>query len=49
MSAPQTTNLIKFFGNDPRAQLEYWLAEIETHAHNLCAQHNVTNALARVA
>ncbi len=43
MSAPQTLNLTKSLANDhPRASLEPWLEDIETHARNLCAQHDVT-------
>jgi hypothetical protein len=45
MSAPQTIHLIQSLANDPRAQLEPWLEEIETHARNICAQHDVTGAL----
>ncbi len=46
MSAPQTLNLTKSLANDPRASLEKWLEEIETHALNLCAKHDVTGASA---
>jgi hypothetical protein len=49
MSAPQTINLTQSLVNDPRAQLEPWLEEIETHACNICAQHDVTGALTLVA
>ena len=49
MSAPQTIHLIQSLANDPRAQLEPWLEEIETHARNICAQHDVTGALTLVA
>ncbi len=38
MSAPQTIHLTQSLANDPRAQLEPWLEEIETHARNICAQ-----------
>ncbi len=41
MSAPQTIHLTQFLANDLRAQLESWLEEIETHARNICAQHDV--------
>jgi hypothetical protein len=37
MSANQTINLTQTLVNDPRAQLEPWLEEFETHAQNLCA------------
>jgi hypothetical protein len=47
MSANQTINPTQALANDSRAQLEPWLEEIETHARNLCAQHDVTGALAR--
>ena len=49
MSAPQTLNLTKSLATDPRASLEPWLEEIETHARNLCAEHDVTGALTLVA
>ena len=49
MSAPQTIHLTQSLANDPRAQLESWLEEIETHARNICAQHDVTGALTLVA
>jgi hypothetical protein len=49
MSASQTINLTQSLANDPRVQLEPWLEEIETHACNLCAQHDVTGALILVA
>ena len=39
---PQTLNLTKSLATDPRASLEPWLEEIETHARNLCAEHDVT-------
>ena len=49
MSAPQTIHLTQSLANDPRAQLESWLEEIETHARNICAQHDETGALTLVA
>ncbi len=49
MSANQTINPTKTLANDPRAQLEPWLEEFETHARNLCAQHDATGALTLVA
>ena len=50
MSAPtQTFNPTRTLANDSRAQLEPWLEEFETHARNLCAQHDVTGALTLVA
>jgi hypothetical protein len=49
MSATQTIHLTKSLANDPRAQLEPWLEEIETHARMICAQHDVTGALTLVA
>jgi hypothetical protein len=49
MAAPQTIHLTKSLANDPRAQLEPWLAEIETHARSICAQHDVTGAHTLVA
>jgi hypothetical protein len=49
MSAPQTIHLTQSLANDPRAQLEPWLEEIETRARNICAQHDVTGALTLVA
>ncbi len=49
MSDPQTINLTKFLAGDPRVSLEKWLEEIETHARNFCAQHDVTGALILVA
>ncbi len=45
MSAHQTFNPIQTLANDSRAQLEPWLEEFETHARNLCAQHDATGAL----
>jgi hypothetical protein len=49
MSAPQTILLTQSLANDPRAQLEPWLEEIETHDRNIYAQHDVTGALTLVA
>jgi hypothetical protein len=49
MSAHQTFNPTQTLANDSRAQLEPWLEEFETHARNLCAQHDVTGALTLVA
>ena len=49
MSAPQTFNPTQTLANDSRAQLEPWLEEFETHARNLCAQHDATGALTLVA
>ncbi len=49
MSAPQTIHLTRSLANDPQAQLEPWLEEIETHARKICAQHDVTGALTLVA
>jgi hypothetical protein len=49
MSASQTIHLTKSLANDPRAQLEPWFEETETHALNLCAQHDVTGALTLIA
>ena len=50
MSAPtQTFNPTRTLANNSRAQLEPWLEEFETHARNLCAQHDVTGALTLVA
>jgi hypothetical protein len=49
MPAPQTLNLTKSLATDPRASLESWLEDIETHARNLCAEHDVTGALTLVA
>ncbi len=49
MSATQTFHPTQTLANDSRAQLEPWLEEFETHARNLCAQHNVTGALTLVA
>ena len=42
-------NLTKSLATDPRASLEPWLEEIETHDRNLCAEHDVTGALTLVA
>jgi hypothetical protein len=41
MSATQTFHPTQTLANDSRAQLEPWLEEFETHARNLCAQHDV--------
>ncbi len=49
MSASQTFHPTQTLANDSRAQLEPWLEEFETHARNLCAQHDVTGALTLVA
>ncbi len=49
MSANQTINPTQTLANDSRAQLEPWLEEFETHARNLCAQHDATGALTLVA
>ncbi len=49
MSAHQTFNPTQTLANDSRAQLEPWLEEFETHARNLCAQHDATGALTLVA
>ena len=49
MSAPQTFHPTQTLANDSRAQLEPWVEEFETHARNLCAQHDVTGALTLVA
>ncbi len=49
MSATQTFHPTQPLANDSRAQLEPWLEEFETHARNLCAQHDVTGALTLVA
>jgi hypothetical protein len=49
MSAPQTFHPTQTLANDSRAQLEPWLEEFETHARNLCAQHDATGALTLVA
>jgi hypothetical protein len=49
MSANQTINLTQTLTNDSRAQLEPWLEEFETHARNLCAQHDATGAITLVA
>ncbi len=49
MSANQTINPTQTLANDSRAQLEPWLEEFETHAWNLCAQHDATGALTLVA
>jgi hypothetical protein len=49
MCAPQTIHLTKFLANDPRSELEPCLEGIETHARNLCAQHDVTGTLTLVA
>ena len=49
MSAHQTFNPTQTLANDSRAQLEPWLEEFETHARNLCAQHDPTGALTLVA
>ena len=45
----QTFHPTQTLANDSRAQLEPWLEEFETHARNLCAQHDVTGALTLVA
>ena len=45
MAAPQTFNPTQTLANDSRARLE----EFETHARNLCAQHDSTGALTLVA
>jgi hypothetical protein len=45
MSAPQTLNLTKSLATNPPASIESWLEEIETHARNLCVEHDVTGAL----
>ncbi len=49
MSATQTFHPTQTLANDSRAQLDPWLEEFETHAQNLCAQHDVTGALTLVA
>ncbi len=49
MSAHQTFNPTQTLANDSRAQLEPRLEEFETHARNLCAQHDATGALTLVA
>ena len=49
MSANQTIHPTQTLANDSRAQLEPWLEEFETHARNLCAQHDATGALTLVA
>ncbi len=49
MSAPQTIYLTQSLANEPRAQPESWVEEIETHARIICAQHEVTGALTLVA
>ncbi len=49
MSAHQTFNPTQTLANNFRAQLEPWLEEFETHARNLCAQHDATCALTLVA
>jgi hypothetical protein len=49
MSANQTINPTQTLANDSRAQLEPWLEEFETHARNLCAQHDATGAPTLVA
>ncbi len=49
MSATQTFHPTQTLAKYSRAQLEPWLEEFETHAQNLCAQHDVTGALTLVA
>jgi hypothetical protein len=49
MCANQTVNPTKTLAKNSRAQLEPWLEEFETHARNLCAQHDATGALTLVA
>jgi hypothetical protein len=49
MSANQTINPTQTLANDSQAQLEPWLEEFETHARNLCTQHDATGALTLVA
>jgi hypothetical protein len=49
MSANQTIHLTQTLANDSRAQIKPWLEEFETHARNLCAQHDATGALTLVA
>jgi hypothetical protein len=49
MSANQTINPTQILANDSRAQLEPWLEDFETHAQNLCAQHDAACALTLIA
>jgi hypothetical protein len=49
MSVNQTINPTQTLANDSRAQLEPSLEEFETHARNLCAQHDATGALTLIA
>ncbi len=49
MSSTQTFHPTQTLANDSRAQLEPSLEDFETHARNLCAQHDVTGALTLVA
>ena len=47
MSSP-TFNITPSLVDDPRHNLEAWTENVETHARNMCASHDLMGALTLV-